>query len=160
MVLDLRGDPGGFLEVATNIAGWFLPRGDVVVKEHLRSGDENVLRANGNAALAQMPVVVLVDGGSASASEILAGALRDDRNIKLVGDKTFGKGSVQEVETMKDGSSLKVSIAEWLTPDGHTINKIGLQPDVTVKITDQDIQNKTDPQYDKAMEIIKQEIAK
>lgn len=160
VVLDLRGDPGGFLEVAQDIGGWFLPRGDVVVREKLRSGDDNVLRANGNAALAQMPVVVLVDGGSASASEILSGALRDDRKVELVGEKTFGKGSVQEVQTMKDGSSLKVSIAEWLTPNGHTINKIGLTPDVTVPLTDQDIKNGKDPQYDKAMEIIKQEMGK
>ncbi len=160
VVLDLRGDPGGFLEVATDIAGWFLPRGDVVVKEKLRSGDENILRANGNAALTHMPVVVLIDGGSASASEILSGALRDDRSIKLIGEKTFGKGSVQEVQTLKDGSSLKVSIAEWLTPDGHTINKIGLQPDIQVPITDQNTKEGKDPQYDKAIEIIKQEMAK
>ena len=160
VVLDLRGDPGGFLEVAQDIAGWFLPRGDVVVKEKLRSGDENVLRADGNAALAHMPVVVLVDGGSASASEILSGALRDDRNIKLVGEKTFGKGSVQEVQTMRDGSSLKVTIAEWLTPNGHTINKVGLTPDITVPLTDQDVQSGKDPQYDKAIEIIQQEMAK
>lgn len=154
VVLDLRNDPGGYLEVAHDIAGWFLKRGDVVVREKLRSGDENILRANGNQALLNLPVVVLVDGGSASASEILAGALRDQRGIKLVGEKTFGKGSVQEVQYLKDGSSMKVSIAEWLTPKGHEINEKGLEPDIEVKLTEDDTKDRRDPQYEKAMEIM------
>ncbi len=160
MVLDLRNDPGGYLEVAHDLAGWFLKRGDVVVREKLRSGDENLLRANGNQAFLNLPVVVLVDGGSASASEILAGALQDQRGIKLVGEKTFGKGSVQEVEYLKDGSSMKVSIAEWLTPKGRQINKKGLDPDIEVKLSGDNTKDGKDPQYDKAMEVIKQEIGK
>ncbi len=160
VVLDLRNDPGGYLEVAHDIAGWFLKRGDVVVREKLRSGDENLLRANGNQAFLNLPVVVLVDGGSASASEILAGALQDQRGIKLVGEKTFGKGSVQEVEYLKDGSSMKVSIAEWLTPKGHEINKKGLEPDVEIKLTEENTKDGRDPQYEKAMEIIKAETTK
>ncbi len=160
VVLDLRNDPGGYLEAAHDIAGWFLKRGDIVVREKLRSGEENYLRANGNQAFLNLPVVVLVDGGSASASEILAGALQDQRGIKLVGEKTFGKGSVQEVEYLKDGSSMKVSIAEWLTPKGHQINKKGLEPDVEVKLTEDNAKSGKDPQYDKAMEIIKKEITR
>ncbi len=161
VVLDLRNDPGGYLEVAHDIAGWFLKRGDVVVREKLRSGEEgDPLRANGNQAFLNLPVVVLVDGGSASASEILAGALQDQRGIKLVGEKTFGKGSVQEMEYLKDGSSMKISIAEWLTPKGRQINKKGLNPDVEVKLTEDDAKDGKDLQYDKAMEIIKGEIGK
>ncbi len=158
MVLDLRDNPGGYLDIAQEIAGWFLNRGDVVVRERMRDGSETVLRANGNAALAQMPVVVLVNGGSASASEILAGALRDDRGAKLVGEQTFGKGSVQELENLPDGSELKISIAEWLTPKGYTINHVGLKPDYIVSLTDADVTAKKDPQLDKAIQILKTEM--
>ncbi len=154
MVLDLRDDPGGYLDVAQEIAGWLLNRGDLVVRERMRDGSETVLRANGNAALAQMPIVVLVNGGSASASEILAGALRDDRGVKLVGEQTFGKGSVQELENLPDGSELKVSIAEWLTPKGYTINHVGLKPDYIVPFTDADAAAKKDPQLDKALQVL------
>ncbi|MDO8469479.1 MAG: S41 family peptidase [bacterium] len=160
-VLDLRNDPGGYLEVATNIAGWFMNRGDVVVIERFRSGEENKLRSDGNAALARMPVVVLVNGGSASAAEILAGALRDNRKAKLVGEKTFGKGSVQEVINLKDNSSLKVSIAEWLTPNGTQINKKGLEPDIVVALPEEKEgaePSKIDVQLEKAIEVLKAEL--
>lgn len=159
VVIDLRNNPGGFLDVATNLGGWFFKRGDVIVREHFRSGMEEATRAEGNAALADVPVVVLVNGGSASASEILAGALRDNRHAKLIGEKTFGKGSVQEIDSLKDGSSIKVSIAEWLTPNGTHINKIGIEPDITIKITDDDAAKKHDPQLAKALEVIGKEIA-
>lgn len=155
VVLDLRNDPGGFLDVATQLAGWFLKRGDVVVREKFHSGDQQVFYAQGNGSLANLPVVVLVNGGSASASEILAGALRDMRGAKLIGDKTFGKGSVQEMEDMKDGSSLKITIAAWLTPNGDEIDKKGLTPDIEVKLTDDDVKNGKDPQLEKALEVIK-----
>ena len=92
VVLDLRNNPGGFLDISIEIAGWFTNRGEPVVREKFRSGEENVMRSNGPSALVNLPVVVLVNGGSASASEILAGALQDVRKIKLVGEKTFGKG--------------------------------------------------------------------
>lgn len=158
IVLDLRNNPGGFLEVATNIASWFLERGEVVVKEQFSLGSFKDLRANGNGALKNIPLVLLVNGGSASASEILVGALRDLRGTKIVGEKTFGKGTVQEVESLKDGSSLKISVAEWLTPKGNKINKVGITPDFEVKLTDEDTENKKDPQFDKALEILKEEI--
>ncbi|MDI6820881.1 MAG: S41 family peptidase [Patescibacteria group bacterium] len=158
VVLDLRNNPGGFLDVAVNLAGWFLKRGDLVVSERFRLDAKRELRANGNAALLKIPAVVMINGGSASASEILAGALRDVRGIKLIGEKTFGKGTVQEIESLSDGSTLKISIAEWLTPAGHEINKKGLDPDIEVKITEKDIEKKLDPQLDKALQIIKQEL--
>ena len=99
-------------------------------------------------------MIILVDSGSASASEILAGALRDDRNVKLIGTKSFGKGCVQTVVDLPGGSFLKITIANWLTPKGSYIQNIGLQPDVKVDMTDNDIQNKKDPQLDKALEIL------
>lgn len=160
IVLDLRNNPGGFLDVATNLSGWFLPRGEIAVKERFYSSEEKNFYANGNQSLANIPVVVLVNEGSASASEILAGALRDQRGAKLVGEKTYGKGTVQEVDTLKDGSSIKISIAEWLTPNGHSINKKGLTPDVEVKITEDDIKNKKDPQLEKAIELLKEVMIK
>ena len=156
IVLDLRNNPGGFLDVATNLSGWFLPRGEIAVKERFYSSEEKNFYANGNQSLVNIPVVVLVNEGSASASEILAGALRDQRGAKLVGEKTYGKGTVQEVDTLKDGSSIKISIAEWLTPNGHSINKKGLTPDIEVKITEDDIKNKKDPQLEKAIEVLKE----
>ena len=158
VILDLRNNSGGFLEVANNIASWFLERGDVIVKEKFRSGDEKLFRGSGPNAFLKIPAIVLVNGGSASASEIVAGALRDNRGIKLVGEKTFGKGTVQEVETLRDGSSIKISVAEWLTPAGHQIDNVGLEPDVEVEFTEEDIENGVDPQFDKALEILRAEI--
>ncbi|MDP3975185.1 MAG: S41 family peptidase [Candidatus Jorgensenbacteria bacterium] len=154
MVLDLRNNPGGFLDVATHLAGWFLDRGEVVVKERFRGGEEQPILANGNAALAKIPVVVIINGGSASASEILAGALRDIRGATLVGKKTFGKGSVQEIENLKDGATVKVTIAEWLTPVGTKIDGEGLTPDHEV----QEGEEGEDPQLDKALELIWEQI--
>lgn len=155
IVLDMRNNPGGFLEVAVNISGWFFPRGSVVLNEAFRSGENQAYKANGNAALKDIPVVVLVNGGSASASEILAGALRDLRGAKLVGEKTFGKGTVQELQDLKDGSSLKITIARWLTPNGNTIDKNGLTPDFEVKLKEEDVKNGKDPQLEKAFEVLK-----
>lgn len=158
MVLDLRNNPGGFLEVAVNLAGWFLPRGSVVVTEDFRTGNDEVFRANGNESLKNFPVVVLINGGSASASEILAGALRDHRGIKLVGEKSFGKGTVQELKDLKDGSSLKLTIAQWLLPSGQTIEKNGLTPDIEVKLTEEDTKADKDPQLEKAFEVLKEQL--
>jgi carboxyl-terminal processing protease len=134
LILDLRNNPGGFLTVSVDIASWFLPPGEVVVKERFADGRENVHRSTGHRFLEKVPTVVLVNEGSASASEIVAGALRDVRGIKLVGAKTFGKGSVQEVENLQKNSSLKVTIAKWLTPKGYEIDGKGLEPDIKVEI--------------------------
>ncbi|MEK7546773.1 MAG: S41 family peptidase [Patescibacteria group bacterium] len=159
MILDLRNNPGGYLEVAVDLGGWFLPKNTLIVKEESRDGNIEELRANGNGALADFPVVVLINGGSASAAEILAGALHDDRGIKLIGEKSFGKGTVQRLISLADGSTIKLTIAHWVLPNGKILENEGLDPDIEVKMTDEDFQNKRDPQLDKAMEIIKQEIA-
>lgn len=158
IVLDLRNNPGGFLDVATNLSGWFMPKGSVAVIEKSRAGTSQKLFADGNAAFSKLPIVVVVNGGSASASEILAGALRDNNGAKLVGEKTFGKGSVQEVDMMSNGSTIKITIAHWYTPKGVKIDKLGLKPDVTVALTDADSAKGRDPQLDKALQIIDAEV--
>jgi len=160
IVLDVRNDPGGYLDVAVDLAGWFLPRGTLIVKETSRGGTAKEFRAAGNAALADLPVIVLINPGSASASEILAGTLRDNRGVKLVGEQSFGKGTVQQLETLKDGSLIKITIANWVLPKGQILEGTGLKPDIEVKKTDQDIENKRDPQLEKALEIIQGQIGR
>jgi len=158
IILDLRNNPGGFLDVAVDLGGWFLESGKAVVIERTRTGEETVRTAHGNQLFVNMPLVILVNEGSASASEILAGAIRDIRGVTLVGEKTFGKGSVQEVVNLKDGSKLKVTIAHWFTPKKEKIDKIGIEPDEKVKMTERDIEQKTDPQLKRALEIIERQI--
>ena len=152
------GDSAKYLDVSIDTASWFLQRGKTVVRERFNANSEDRYIANGNASLSQIPIVVLINGGSASASEILAGALRDARGAKLVGEKTFGKGTVQEVRDLRNGSSVKISIAEWLTPNGDSINNKGLNPDYEVKLTEDDTNNGVDPQLDKALEVLKEEL--
>jgi len=154
IILDLRDDPGGYFESAIYIAGWFLKRGDVAVKES--EGEEPFVcrgcRANGNGAFLNHKVVVLINGGSASASEILAGALRDNRGIKLIGEKTFGKGSVQEIKDIRGGAAVKITVAKWLTPSGTDITEKGLAPDFEVK---NPADGGADLQLEKAKEIVR-----
>lgn len=155
IIVDLRNNPGGYLEVAQNIAGWFLERNQIVTIEDFGGKQENKeYKSNGPGNFVSYPVVVLINRGSASGSEILAGALRDNRDIKLIGEKSFGKGSVQELEDLKEGS-LKITIARWLTPNGNLIAEQGLEPDIEVEITEEDYENGEDPQLEKAIEIIK-----
>jgi len=157
IILDLRNNPGGYLEVAQDIAGFFLQNGQVVTIEDFGDNKEQVIyKSNGNSTLANYPIVVLINEGSASASEILAGALRDNRGTKLIGMKSFGKGSVQEVINLRNGSFLKITIAKWLTPNGSSISEVGLEPDIKIDITDQDIEQEKDPQLDRALEIIRE----
>ena len=152
----MRNNPGGYLEVAQEIAGWFLEKDKMVVIEDFGNGKEKIeYKANGNAKLSQYPIVVLINQGSASASEILAGALRDNRGILLIGEKSFGKGSVQELENLRGGSSLKITVAKWLTPSGKTISDVGLEPDIKIQMTDEDYSAGKDPQFDKAIEVVK-----
>ncbi|TSC96647.1 MAG: Carboxy-peptidase [Parcubacteria group bacterium Athens1014_26] len=158
IVLDLRNDPGGYLEVAVNIAGWFVDNNNLVVTEKFRNGDKIDFRSRGNAALKNLPITVLINKGSASASEILAGALRYYRQAKLVGEQSFGKGTVQELQDLKDGSTIKITIAQWLLPDGKPLDENGLTPDVAVGLTEQDVAANKDPQLDKALEVIKSEL--
>jgi carboxyl-terminal processing protease len=156
IVLDLRNNPGGYLEVAQDIAGWFLENGQTVTIEDFGGKQkQEIYKAQGSANLLPYPTVILINRGSASASEILSGALRDNRGIKLIGETSFGKGSVQEMENLQGGSSLKVTIARWLTPKGESISEKGLDPDIKVEITDKDYQDGKDPQLEKALEIIK-----
>lgn len=149
VVVDLRGNGGGYLAAAQDIAGLWLDN-KVVVTE--RQGDRVVetLRTGPNPILEGVPTVVLVDGGSASASEILAGALRDNKAAKVVGQKTFGKGSVQTIEELPSGAQLKVTIRKWYTPGGVNVNKEGIKPDVEVGITPEDVTAGRDPQLDRA----------
>lgn len=158
IIFDLRNNPGGYLEASIDISGWFLKPGDLIVSEQFRSGAKQEFRSSGNGVFKNLPIVLLVNGGSASASEILAGALKDNRKIPLVGEQTFGKGTVQEVVPLTGGSSLKVTIAHWLLPSGHVIEKNGLTPDYIVTLTEDDIKNNLDPQLDKAIEIANSEI--
>jgi carboxyl-terminal processing protease len=155
IVLDLRDDPGGYLQVAVDCAGYFLKPGTLVVKEIGRTVPEQDFKSSGNGALADIPMVVLINGGSASASEILAGALHDDRSIKLVGEKSFGKGTVQQLENLSDDSSIKITVAHWVLPSGRILDHDGLVPDYVVSLTDDDIKNNRDPQLDKALELLK-----
>ena len=155
IVLDLRNNPGGYLEVAQYIAGWFLEKGNIVAIEDFGLDNQNrEYQSEGPANLSPYPLVVLINGGSASASEILAGALRDNRDIKLIGEQSFGKGSVQSLEDLSQGS-LKITIARWLTPKGILINGTGLTPDIEVELTEDDFNNNLDPQFDKAIEVVR-----
>jgi carboxyl-terminal processing protease len=158
IVLDLRDDPGGYLEVAVDLAGYFLKPGSQVVKEVGRTVATQNYTATGSGALDTMPMAILINGGSASAAEILSGALNDDRNIPLVGEKSFGKGTVQQLLQLSDGSSLKITVAHWVLPSGRILDYDGLQPQYPVTLTDADIKSGNDVQLTKALSIVQDEI--
>lgn len=156
LVFDLRNNPGGFLTVAVDIASWFEPAGETVARERYGDGTEDTYRSTGYRVLENVPTVVLINQGSASASEIVAGALRDVKGIKLIGQKSFGKGSVQEVEPLPEGASLKITIAKWLTPKGTEINGKGLEPDVKVDVPEpKEDEEEKDVIMEKAVEVLK-----
>jgi len=156
LLLDLRGNPGGYLEASISMASWFLPPGKVVVREDFGEGKEEVAHRSLGYDIFndKLKFVILVDEGSASASEILAGALREHGVAKIVGEKTFGKGSVQELVPITPETSLKVTIARWLTPNGVSISDGGVKPDVEAKLTEEDIKNGRDSQMEKAAEVL------
>ncbi|MCE9541101.1 S41 family peptidase [Candidatus Kaiserbacteria bacterium] len=156
LVLDLRGNPGGYLDAAVDMASWFLPSGTVVVTEDYAGHASNIVhRSSGyNIFNKNLKMVVLVDKGSASASEILAGALQTEHIAKLVGTNTFGKGSVQELVDITPDTALKLTVARWLKPDGVHIPLTGIEPDVEVPFTDDDLKAGKDPQMAKAIEIL------
>jgi len=156
LVLDLRNNPGGYLEAAVDMASWFLPSGKVVVKEESKKEEESkVFRSRGyNIFNDNLKMAILVNGGSASASEILAGALREHNIATLIGEKTFGKGSVQELVKVTDDTSLKVTIARWLTPNGVSISENGLKPDIEVSIKKEDAEAGKDTQLEKAVDYL------
>lgn len=159
LVFDLRGNPGGFLQGAVEIASNFLPAGKVVVTEKTQDGEEKTFRSRGQGQTNFTPnnLVVLVNGGSASASEIVAGALHDHGVATIIGETTFGKGSVQELVELPDGASLKVTVARWLTPNGTSISESGLTPDITIPRTIEDREAERDPQLDAAVRFLQGE---
>lgn len=154
LILDLRSNPGGYLEASVDIASWFLPLGKVVAKEKFTDGKEVLYRSKGYDVFRNLKMVVLINQGSASASEILAGALHEHNKTTLIGEKTFGKGSVQELVNITSDTALKVTIARWLTPNGLSISKEGLKPDIEVKMEKKDIEENRDPQMDKALDVL------
>lgn len=156
MIVDLRGNPGGYLGSAINITSWFLEEGKtIVIEKSSNEKNNNTYRSNANFIAGDFDMVVLVDGGSASASEIMAGALQEHERAVLVGTQTFGKGSVQELVNLKNKTELKITVAEWLTPGGLSISENGLTPDVVVEF---DIvayrEDKTDNQLEEAVKIL------
>ncbi|OHA92086.1 MAG: hypothetical protein A3J09_01150 [Candidatus Zambryskibacteria bacterium RIFCSPLOWO2_02_FULL_51_21] len=157
LILDLRGNPGGYLEAAIDMASWFLPSSKVVVREDFGGRQpERSYRSRGYDIFKDnLKFVILIDKGSASASEILAGALKEHGKAVLVGETTFGKGSVQELVDITSDTSLKVTVARWLTPNGLSISEKGIEPDYKVVRTPADAQAGRDPQMDKALEILK-----
>ena len=155
IILDLRNNPGGLLDSAINLAGYFLDNNQIVVVEKFGNGKEHTYYSSGKGELKDYPLFILINQGSASASEILAGALKDNRSVTLVGEQSFGKGSVQEVNDLPGKSSLKITIAKWYTPKGISINENGITPDITVGRTADDINAERDPQLDKARELAK-----
>ena len=158
LILDLRGNPGGYLEAAIDMASWFLPPSKVIVREDFGPSREGkVYRSKGYDIFSEtLKFVILVDRGSASASEILAGALAEHGRAVLVGDKTFGKGSVQELVGITSKTSLKITIARWLTPNGLSISQEGIEPQFTIKYSTADREAGRDPQLAKAIEILTQ----
>jgi len=155
LVLDLRGNPGGYLDAAVDIASHFLPRGATVVTEDF--GNKQKKQVHTSLGYNDMPagtkIVVLIDGGSASASEILAGALQDGQVATLIGTRSFGKGSVQQLIPL-EGGSLKVTVARWITPAGHWIMGNGVTPNITVPFTQKDAETKSDPQMARAVKLL------
>ncbi|MBC7260840.1 MAG: S41 family peptidase, partial [Chloroflexi bacterium] len=150
LILDLRGNPGGYLHIVVQIASEFIPEG-VVVIERSSTGQEVSHSASGLGIATKIPLAVLVDGGSASAAEILAGAIQDHKRGVLIGERTFGKGSVQITERLSDQSALQVTIRRWYTPANRAIDGQGLIPDIEVELTAEDWQAQRDPQLDRAI---------
>jgi len=149
LIFDLRDNGGGLLDSAIDVASQFID--GVVVSEKHRNGSQQDFKAEATGAARDLPLVVLVNGGTASASEIVSGALQDRGRAVLVGQKTYGKGSVQNVVGLSDGSSVHVTVAEWLTPKGRQLTGNGLDPDVAVEVTQDDVDNGRDPQLDRAI---------
>ncbi|MBI2025693.1 PDZ domain-containing protein [Candidatus Kaiserbacteria bacterium] len=155
LVIDLRGNPGGYLDSAVDIASHFLPKGAAVVTEDFDNKEENQVHTSlgYNDAPDGTKIVILIDGGSASASEILAGALQGAKRATVIGTKSFGKGSVQTLIDLGDGS-LKVTVARWVTPAGHWIMGNGITPDIVVPFTQADADAKKDPQMSRAVQFL------
>lgn len=153
LIIDLRNNPGGFLDAAVHIASYFVPKGEVIVTEEFRDREPREHRSRGFAEAVNLDLVVLVNQGSASASEIVAGALQEHDIATIIGGQTFGKGSVQELVGVLGDSSLKVTIARWLTPNGRSISQEGLTPDILVEI-DNELDIEIDQIFQRAQEFL------
>ena len=155
LIFDLRSNPGGLLSEAVNVSSIFVETGEVVVREKLRGEEDKVFESKrGYQDATEIPLVILVNGGSASASEIVAGAIQDLGRATVIGEQTFGKGSVQLPHKLSDGSELRVTIAEWLTPENRQIHGEGITPDIEVEMTFDDFEEGNDPQRDEAIEFL------
>ncbi|EKE20379.1 MAG: hypothetical protein ACD_8C00009G0001 [uncultured bacterium] len=160
LVIDLRNNPGGYLEGSIDVASKLLPKETIVVIEENGDKSQKKMYTRGGDLASGIETVVLINEGSASASEILAGALKENRlNVTLVGKKSFGKGSVQEFIEMPQGTAAKITVARWLTPKGEQINEKGISPDKEVEITNDDFENDRDPQLNEALKILKEKLS-
>ena len=155
VIVDLRGDPGGLLDAAVNVSSLWLPKDATVLQEKRDGVIVSTSYATGNNILQGVPTAVLIDAGSASASEITAGALKDNKVATLFGVKSFGKGSVQQIQQLPGGGELKVTIARWYRPNGQNIDKKGITPDTIIKLTDDNIKNGQDPQKAAALSFLR-----
>lgn len=151
IILDLRNNPGGYLETSVNVASEWLERGKLVVTEARSESDKIIFNSSGSNRLGNYKTVVLINGGSASASEIVAGALKDNGKAILVGERSFGKGSVQELIPLRGNTAVKVTIAKWITPSGKNLNQGGIEPDIKVELSSQDMEAGRDPVLDRAL---------
>lgn len=154
IILDMRSNPGGYFDSALAVASFWVPAPQPMVIQKTKGNRQQKFPSLNRASLKNMPTVVLVNSGTASGAEIVAGALQDYGKATLVGEKTFGKGSVQDYTGLNGGSSIKITVAEWLTPKGRHINKEGIAPDIEVKLTKEDYEADKDPQLDKAIELL------
>jgi carboxyl-terminal processing protease len=155
ILLDLRSNPGGLLDAAVDMANMWLPAGKTIVQEKRGGVVSQTYTSDGGAVLRGLPTAILINSGSASASEIVAGALRDNGVATLYGEKSFGKGSVQQIIDLPNGSEVKITIARWYRPNGQNIDKKGIKPDHEVKMTEDDYKQKRDPQKDAALEYLR-----
>lgn len=155
IIIDLRNNPGGLLDSAVQVVGYFLPKNSVVVKQQPKDGKVEEIKTTGEQKFQNQSIIVLVNKGSASASEILAGAIQDHKRGKVIGEKTYGKGTVQIFKDLESGAALKLTIAQWLTPNGKDIEANGITPDIEIQRSDEDIDLGKDPQLDRALQEIK-----
>lgn len=154
-ILDLRYNGGGYLDGAVDIVSEFIEQGKVVTIKKRNSEEDEVIYTNGQARITNTPLVVIINKGSASASEIVAGAIQDNGRGYIIGETSFGKGTVQEVENLIGGASLRITVAKWFTPNDNNISEVGITPDLIVERTAEDYENNEDPQLDAAIEYLK-----
>jgi len=154
LIVDLRFNGGGYLDIAIELLSYLLPSDTEAVVVKQRGEEDNTMFTDGNPKILNVPLVVLINAGSASASEIVAGAIQDHERGITMGTQSFGKGTVQEVDSFSDGSSIRMTIAKWFTPDGRDIDDVGLIPDIIVEITDEDIENEYDSQKEEAVQYL------